>query len=45
MVFEHIENQVQIGLDSANAGNLIAASEIQAQFAAKRAATRRQFEA
>lgn len=32
--------QVQIGLDSANAGNLIPAAEVEAKFAAKRAATR-----
>lgn len=37
--------QVQIGLDSANAGNLIPASEVEARFAAKRAATRRRLEA
>lgn len=37
--------QVQIGLDSANAGNLIPAAEVEAQFAAKRAATRRRLEA
>ena len=36
--------QVQIGLDSANAGNLIPAAEVEAKFAAKRAATRRQTE-
>lgn len=33
--------QVQIGLDSANAGNLVPADEVEARFAAKRAATRR----
>ena len=33
--------QVQNGLDSANAGNLIPAAEVEAKFAAKRAATRR----
>lgn len=33
--------QVQIGLDSANAGNLIPAAEVEAKFAAKRASTRR----
>ncbi|HKR90706.1 antitoxin of toxin-antitoxin stability system [Novosphingobium sp.] len=32
--------QVQIGLDSANAGRLIAAAEVEAKFAARRAATR-----
>ena len=37
--------QVQIGLDSANAGNLIPAAEVEAKFAAKRAATRRRPEA
>ncbi|MDR2614921.1 MAG: hypothetical protein LBC91_06335 [Candidatus Accumulibacter sp.] len=37
--------QVRIGQDSANAGNLIPASEVEAKFAAKRAATRRQLEA
>ena len=36
--------QVQIGLDSANAGNLIPAAEVEAEFAAKRAATRRRLE-
>ncbi|ANX05337.1 CopG family ribbon-helix-helix protein [Immundisolibacter cernigliae] len=37
--------QVQIGLDSANAGNLIPAAEVEARFAAKRAATRRRLDA
>ncbi len=37
--------QVQVGLDSANAGNLIPAAEVEAQFAGKRAATRRRLEA
>lgn len=37
--------QVQIGLDSANAGKLIPATEVEAKFAAKRAATRRRLEA
>jgi predicted transcriptional regulator len=36
--------QVQIGLDSANAGNLIPAAEVEAKFAAKRAETRRRLE-
>lgn len=31
--------QVEMGLDSANAGNLIPAAEVEATFAAKRAAT------
>jgi len=37
--------QVQMGLDSANAGNLIPAAEVEARFAAKRVATRRRLEA
>jgi predicted transcriptional regulator len=37
--------QAQIGLDSANAGNLIPAAEVEAKFAAKRAVTRRRLEA
>ena len=37
--------QVGIGLDSANAGHLIAAAEVEARFAAKRAATRQRLEA
>lgn len=37
--------QVQIGLDAANAGKLIPAEEVEAQFAAKRAATRRRLDA
>jgi len=37
--------QVQAGLDSANTGNLIPAAEVEATFAAKRAATRRRLEA
>jgi predicted transcriptional regulator len=47
-VAEHdawFRRQVQIGLDSANAGNLIPAAEVEARFAAKRAATRRRLEA
>ena len=36
--------QVQIGLDSANAGQLIPADEVEAKFAAKRAAMRRRLE-
>ena len=46
-VAEHdawFRHQVQIGLDSANAGNLIPAVEVEAKFAAKRAATRRRLE-
>lgn len=37
--------QVQAGLDSANAGNLIPAAEVEAKFAAKRTATRRRLKA
>jgi predicted transcriptional regulator len=37
--------QVQIGLDSANAGNLVPADQVEAKFAARRAATRRRLEA
>ncbi|MCL4486422.1 MAG: hypothetical protein M1537_08900 [Nitrospirae bacterium] len=37
--------QVQIGLDSANAGNLIPADEVESRFVAKRTATRRRLEA
>lgn len=37
--------QVQIGLDSANAGRLIPAEEVEAKFAARRAATRRRLAA
>jgi len=37
--------QVQMGLDSANAGNLIPSAEVEAKFAAKRAATLRRLEA
>ena len=37
--------QVQSGLNSANAGNLIPAAEVEAKFAAKREATRRRLEA
>lgn len=33
--------QVQAGLDSANAGKLVPAADVEAKFAAKRAATRR----
>lgn len=37
--------QVQIGLDSANAGRLIPAEEVEAKFAARRAATRQRLTA
>jgi len=33
-------HQVQIGLDSANTGNLIPAAKVEAEFAARRTATR-----
>lgn len=36
--------QVQAGLDSANAGRLEPAAEVEARFAARRAATRRRLE-
>lgn len=36
--------QIQTGLDSANAGNLVPAAEVEAKFAARRAATRRKLE-
>lgn len=36
--------QIQIGLDSANAGNLVPVAEVEAKFVAKRAATRRRLE-
>jgi predicted transcriptional regulator len=39
-----LRRQVQIGLDSANAGKLTPAAEVEAKFAAKRAATRRRLE-
>ena len=38
-------SQVQAGLDSANAGKLIPAAEVEAKFAARRAATQRRLEA
>ena len=37
--------KVQIGIESANAGNLIPAADVEAKFAARRAATRRRIEA
>jgi predicted transcriptional regulator len=46
-VTEHdawFRRQVQIGLNSANSGNLISSAEVEAQFAAKRAATRHRLE-
>lgn len=40
-----LRRQVQIGLDSASAGKLIPAAKVEAEFTAKRAATRRRLEA
>ena len=37
--------QVQVGLDSANTGNLVPAAEVETKFAARRTATRRRLEA
>ena len=37
--------QVQVGLDSANAGRLMPAAEVEAKFAARRAATRQRLAA
>lgn len=37
--------QVQAGIDSANAGNLVSSNEVESRFAAKRAATRQRIEA
>ncbi|NLD13714.1 MAG: hypothetical protein GX665_01310 [Gammaproteobacteria bacterium] len=37
--------QVQAGLDSAKAGHLVSAAEVEAKFATRRAATRRRLEA
>lgn len=47
-VAEHdawFRRQVQAGLDSADAGRLVPATEVEARFAARRAATRRRLEA
>lgn len=47
-VAEHdawFRRQVQIGLDSANAGNLVPTDQVEAKFAARRAVTRRRLEA
>ena len=47
-VAEHdawFRRQVQAGLDSADAGRLVPAIEVEARFAARRAATRRRLEA
>ena len=37
-------SQVQAGLDSANAGRLVPAAEVEAEFAARREATRKKIE-
>lgn len=37
--------QVQVGLDSANAGRLVAAEEVEAEFATRRDETRRKLQA
>ncbi len=37
--------QVQAGLDSANAGHLVPADDVEAEFAARRTETRRKFKA
>ncbi|HEX7854837.1 MAG TPA: antitoxin of toxin-antitoxin stability system [Sphingobium sp.] len=42
---EWFRQQVQIGLDSANAGHLIPGDEVEAKFAARRAATMRRLDA
>lgn len=47
-IVEHdawFRREVQTGLDSANAGRLVPASEVEAKFAARRAVTRRRLEA
>lgn len=47
VVAEHdawFRQQVKAGLDSANAGNLIPALEVETKFAAKRATTRRRLQ-
>ena len=47
-VAEHdawFQRQVQIGLDSASAGNLVPAADVEARFVAKRMQTRRRLEA
>jgi predicted transcriptional regulator len=47
MVADHeqwFRQQVQAGVDSANAGNLIPAADVEAKFATRRAITRRKLE-
>ncbi|MHB1764327.1 MAG: CopG family ribbon-helix-helix protein [Gammaproteobacteria bacterium] len=39
-----VRRQVQVGLDSANAGHLVPADEVEAEFADRRAETRRKIE-
>ena len=41
---EWFRRQVQIGVESANAGRLMSAADVEAHFAARRAATRRRLE-
>lgn len=41
---EWFRQQVQAGVDSANAGNLIPAADVEAKFATRRAITRRKLE-
>lgn len=38
------DNQVQVGIDSANAGNLTSGEDVEAHFSARRAATRLRLE-
>ena len=40
----HLRRQIQAGLDSANAGRLVPHAQVQAQFAARRAATRKKLD-
>jgi predicted transcriptional regulator len=37
--------QVQVGLDSANAGNLVASEDVEAEFSSRRTETRRKLQA
>ncbi|WP_343652339.1 hypothetical protein [Stenotrophomonas sp.] len=40
-----IREQIQAGLDAANAGHLMSAADVEARFTARRAATKRRLEA
>lgn len=40
-----LRSQAQAGLDSANAGRLVSAADVEAEFAARRAETRRKLDA